>query len=150
MKQPRKTWHIGTMTGLLACCALAPPALAIEGYWQFKETGEIIQFSACGSALCAKIAALAPEERQSRDVNNPDPALRRRPLCGLPVIEGLKARNPGRWVHGSAYSPEDGNAYDLSLSKQEEGTLVMKASVKGLGFLAKTYVLGAVPRPGAC
>jgi uncharacterized protein (DUF2147 family) len=93
---------------------------------------------------------LAPEERQSRDVNNPDPALRRRPLCGLPVIEGLKARNPGRWVHGSAYSPEDGNAYDLSLSQQEEGTLVMKASVKGLGFLAKTYVLGAVPRPGAC
>jgi uncharacterized protein (DUF2147 family) len=41
----------------------------------------------------------------------PDPALRRRPLVGLPVLWSLQPSGPGKWS-GTLYNVENGNTYE--------------------------------------
>ena len=56
-----------------------------------------------------------PIGHPSRDVNNPDRALRSRPLIGVLVIRDMKSAGPGRWTGGKLYDPESGKTYDGKL-----------------------------------
>jgi uncharacterized protein (DUF2147 family) len=42
------------------------------------------------------------------DVNNQDPALRSRPIVGLPLLQGFEPDGPGAWSGGTIYDPEGG------------------------------------------
>jgi len=45
------------------------------------------------------------------DVNNQDPALRSRPILGLPLLQGFEPDGPGAWSGGTIYDPEGGKTY---------------------------------------
>lgn len=127
-----------------------PLALPLPGHWRFEETGEILEMFSCGSRTCARIAALAPGEVQTRDTRNPFETLRSRRLCGLTVIQGLRPDGERRWKRGEAYSPEDGHTYDLRITQLTEDRISMRAAIRDFPLIAQTYFLERVPAPPAC
>ena len=86
-----------------------------RGLW-LAQDGAKVRVGSCGGTLCATIAE--PKSRVDpatgqpwTDKNNPDPALRRRPLVGLPVLWSLQPSGPGKWS-GTLYNVENGNTYE--------------------------------------
>jgi hypothetical protein len=69
-----------------------------KGLW-LAQDGAHVKVGPCGAGLCATIAspssAVDPETgRPWTDKYNPDPALRGRPLVGVPVLYGLVPDGP--------------------------------------------------------
>ena len=46
-----------------------------------------------------------------QDINNQDPALRSRPIVGLPLLQGFAPTGPDSWGDGTIYDPEGGKTY---------------------------------------
>jgi uncharacterized protein (DUF2147 family) len=65
---------------------------------------------ACGAITWIKDAAAHP-----RDENNPDRALRNRPIIGVLAVRDMKNEGPGRWTGGKLYDPESGKTYNGKL-----------------------------------
>lgn len=122
----------------------------VAGFWRFLETDEMLEFYACGAQVCARLAALAPGERQTRDDRNPNDNERGRPLCGLTVIRNLQHRDQDSWRRGEAYSPEDGRSYDVSIELRPGGLMAMRASLPGFPLLASNYLLERSDAPRPC
>jgi hypothetical protein len=99
------TFFAGTGT---AVSATAPDA----GAWFVDGTGAALQIFNCSGLLCGRIVwpqnARDTAGRPASDNNNPDPASRRRRLCGLTVLRGLCPVGPDHWNSGSLYNPDEG------------------------------------------
>ncbi len=71
------------------------------GAWVVVGTGAALEIFDCGGLLCGRIAWLRKARdtagRPVQDDENPDPAFRQRPLCGLTVLHGLRPAGPDRW-----------------------------------------------------
>jgi uncharacterized protein (DUF2147 family) len=106
-----------------------------------------MRVSPCGDALCAKLVWFkSPNDEQGRprvDVNNPDPALRARPLLGLTVLHGLRHTDEDTWEGGEVYNPDDGDNYSTSMELQDDGTLRVRGYVL-TPLLGKTLVWSRV------
>ncbi len=72
----------------------ASATLPDAGAWFVDGTGAALQIFNCSGLLCGRIVWLQHARdsagRPASDNNNPDPASRRRPLCGLTVLRGLR------------------------------------------------------------
>ena len=96
---------------LLPFLLLAAPANAadpIAGRWVTEERDAVIDVGACGRSTCGRIARFLvppPDGADQRDVNNPDPELRRRRLLGLPVLSGF-SEEEDLW-RGRIYDPKN-------------------------------------------
>ena len=133
---------------LAALIAVTLPLLAAAvraetpmGTW---ETGEShIEIYECGDLLCGRIVALddpLDEDGKPRtDENNPDPALRTRPILGMDLIAGFSRESDARWVDGTIYDPRDGKTYKCKMTLEKEGTLEVRGYV-GLSLFGKTVV----------
>lgn len=118
-RRPRA--RAAALAGLAALALLSAPASAaapdIRGFWMTDDGEAAIELAACGNALCGTIGWLkSPLDggAPARDDNNPDAALRPRPLCGLPVVGDLRARD-GAFGGGWIYDPDTGRRYQLSI-----------------------------------
>lgn len=80
---------------------------------------------ACGAITWLK----DPVGHPNRDVNNPDRALRSRPLVGVLVIRQMKPETPGRWTGGEVYDPESGKTYKGSLRIESRNRLRVQGCV---------------------
>jgi uncharacterized protein (DUF2147 family) len=113
--------------------AAATPALAgpsIEGLWLNDDGKGLVLIARCGSELCGTIARVLDNDPRApkADVHNPDPALRKRPILGLPVLTGFVGADGG-WKNGRAYDPESGKSYRSSLALQPDGSLKVTGCV---------------------
>jgi uncharacterized protein (DUF2147 family) len=88
-----------------------------------------------GKMLYGKDLFEADGKTYKKDINNPDPALRTRPLKGYTLISGLIYKN-GKWVNGKIYDYANGNNYDVNL-EIKDGVLYMRA-FKGTPLFGKT------------
>ncbi len=131
------TWKLlMTKTGrlMLICTALvsillvaisAPPALAqlrekALGVW-VEEGGEAhIEIVPCQDKLCGHIVWLKnPVDQNGQpqvDLNNPNPALRTRPILGLLIMAGLQSNDDNTYLEGRVYNSDDGKIYDVYLT----------------------------------
>jgi len=102
---------------VLACAAAFFPLLAVPlpaqdasratGVWQ-SETGITrVRVSNCGKGLCGTVIW---QRNPSKDVHNPDPAKRDRPIVGLQLVSNMKQVGPNEWS-GALYNYEDGKTY---------------------------------------
>jgi uncharacterized protein (DUF2147 family) len=66
----------------------------------------------------------APNGGKPVDANNPDPALRNRPIEGIILLSGFK-ESGDEW-EGQIYDPRAGKTYRSTLKKQPDGTLRVK------------------------
>ncbi len=77
----------------------------IYGVWRQPDSGALIQIYPCDGSVCAKVVS-APDPT-AKDVKNPNPALRDRPILGIETWRHAKETAPLQWS-GSAYNPLDG------------------------------------------
>jgi uncharacterized protein (DUF2147 family) len=130
------------MLGALAAGAIMmTAALASEapGRWIMKNGKVTVQVSDCGDGICGTIVALKEpiskiDGKPKVDRENPDPALRKRPLIGLAILIDMKATGNGEW-RGAIYNPDDGNVYQGTVRQDGD---VMKVQGCVLGLLCKT------------
>lgn len=97
---------------LAALCALATPSLAqdaskVAGVWQSQSGITRVKVSPCGAGLCGHVVW---QRSPSKDVYNPDPSKRERPIVGLQLVSNMKQVSPNEWS-GAIYNYEDGQTY---------------------------------------
>ena len=114
-----------------ALLAAAPSALAspATGTWSTPQEHGVVEVSDCGGGICGRIVNgdhLRAEPNVS-DRMNRDPALRGRPLKGLPIFEGLSG-GPPRW-RGKIYNPVDGGLYSGYLTQPGPDALVLTGCI---------------------
>jgi uncharacterized protein (DUF2147 family) len=122
------------MAAGIACLIPAGAALAQSptGEWRVKDGTADIRVVDCGGALWGVIAwTQGGATNKDTDKNNPDPALRDRPVLGLPILINMQP-SEGRW-EGSVYNAENGKTYDSSISLVSPDVLAIQGCV--LGFL---------------
>jgi uncharacterized protein (DUF2147 family) len=113
--------------------AFAAPALAgssIEGLWLNDDHKGLVRIAPCGGKLCGTIARVVDNDPNApkTDIHNGNPALRKRPILGLPVLTGFEGSG-GSWKNGRAYDPESGKSYKAYLELQPDGSLKVTGCV---------------------
>jgi uncharacterized protein (DUF2147 family) len=102
----------------------------VRGFWLTANQRAIIEISACGEQTCGKIVWLAEpldaDGRPKIDRNNPEEALRDRPLCRIQLIAKFRNDGFGRWLDGSIYNPRDGRTYLASMELGGANTLELR------------------------
>ena len=122
----------------------AAPCVFAEDILGLWETGDShVEIHACGDRLCGRIVALdEPLDKDGNerfDKNNPDPALRSRPVLGMDLIAGLVRAGRKKWEDGTIYNPRDGKTYKCEMKLQRNGSLKVRGYV-GTPLLGKTVV----------
>ena len=140
--------------GLFAFAAVfiaAAPAAAkqdIKGIW-YDDTGKgAVELHECQTGICGRIYWLSKPTSASgqplRDQNNPVPANRKRPICGLPVIGGLRPQSDGSWDQGRIYDPKVGRTYDVAISRAGANRLKITGYL-GAKFLGRSFYWRRAP-----
>ncbi len=106
--------------GAVPASALSPQD--VYGVWRHPDNGSLIQIYPCDGAICAKVMSVADPNR--KDVNNPDPALRDRPIVGIVIWRHAKETARLQWS-GSAYNPLDGATHYGTLHLTGDTALVV-------------------------
>ena len=120
------------LTGLVLALTAAPALAAtpVNGRWYTEEKDSIVQIGQCGSVVCGKVLKVLkapPGGGKALDANNPDPALRARPIEGITLLSGFQASGD-EW-EGKIYDPRAGKTYRSTLQKQADGSLRVKGCV---------------------
>jgi uncharacterized protein (DUF2147 family) len=112
----------------------------ILGVWNTEDRDAKIEIYKCGTKYCGKIVWLSEPTYPAGseegtpgtpllDRNNPDPALRKAPLVGLPILRDFVFAGGDSWKNGRIYSSENGKTYSGKL------TLVSPHELKVRGFI---------------
>lgn len=111
---------LGLLAGPVA--SAAPAIQAAQGVWADEDGKSNIEIAPCGQYLCGRIVWLAePTDgngQPKRDQNNPDPALRSKPIMGLTILKGLQPHEGDSQLKGFVYNAENGKVYDIYLDPQ--------------------------------
>lgn len=122
--------------------ALAAPQVP-TGVWMTEKDKARIEITDCAGAPCGVLVGLKkPDDKDGRpklDEDNPDPALRTRPLIGVALISGMVPDGEDGW-RGKVYNPDDGGTYVGRLIVEGPDTLRLKGCIVG-GLLCKTETL---------
>ena len=115
-----------TAAALLAMSGPAYAAAPVQGRWLTVEKDSVVEIGPCGATVCGRVARiLAPTPKGPPvDENNPNPALRKRPVEGLTILSGF--REDGKSWRGSIYDPRKGKTYKSFLTLLANGTLQVK------------------------
>jgi uncharacterized protein (DUF2147 family) len=110
-----------------------------RGIWRLDSGRVTVRIAPCGDSLCGAIVGLAKPLTKGGhpkvDDENPNPALRHRPLMGLTVLANMKPMGENSW-RGIIYNADDGRTYSSYM--KISGT---NMKVKGcIGPFCKTMV----------
>jgi len=144
-----------TVASLVLLCnggaALAAPPLE-SGVW-INHTGKgAVEIRPCATSgpganrLCGFIVWLKePNDKKGEpltDGYNPDPAKRKRTICGLPVLGSLQRVRDG-WDNGWVYDPEKGAQFDAAIVAGRERLVL--TGYKGVKFFSKSFTWRRAP-----
>ena len=119
----------------------APPAAdAILGRWMTADRSGIIQVYAQQGVYAGKIVG---PDAPRLDAKNPDPALRKRPLLGVVLLQGFRY-DDGVWEKGTIYDPKDGKTYSCVLRLKNAGAMEVRGYV-GISLFGRTEIWTRVP-----
>jgi uncharacterized protein (DUF2147 family) len=127
-------------------CVLSSGAVAgsgADGIWMLESGKVTVRIAPCGPNLCGSIVALAkPLNKAGKpklDKDNPNKALRNRPLIGLTILSNMKPSGENKW-QGKIYNADDGRTYS-SYMKLSGDNMKVKGCV---GPFCKTMVFKRV------
>ena len=140
-----KTSSITATTFIIAISAAlssAPSALAQgaarepTGVWLTQAGDARVKVSKCGGGICGVIVGLKEPidpatGKPQVDDKNPNPALKKRPMIGLPLFSGMQPSGPGKWS-GQIYNADDGSSYASSVSVAGPNALKVEGCVGAL------------------
>jgi uncharacterized protein (DUF2147 family) len=131
---------VAFVIALLACDAAAA---SVTGTWWIEGGAAKVEIEDCGNSVCGRVTWLrSPFDTygcELRDVHNPEPKLRQRPVLGLRILDGLHPEDglPHRWTGGTIYDPESGNTYRCSLALNEPDALELRGFI-GIPIIGRT------------
>jgi len=119
------------------------------GVW-IDDTGKgAVKIEICTpTTLCGKIywlkEPLGANGEPKIDRYNPEPSMRTRPICGLPVLGNLSQLAEGGFDNGWVYDPKEGKSYSVALDLVNADTLKV-TGYKGMRFLGKSLIWTRAP-----
>ena len=131
-------WVAVVLAGVGIAVAAGPSWAADgpTGTWRMSNGKVTVRVTSCGGGFCGRVVALRkPTDGKGRprlDKENPNPALRHRPVIGL---TNMRADGEASWS-GTIYNPDDGNTYSSYM--QLTGPSTMKVNGCVAGILCKT------------
>ena len=135
---------------LTAATAFGAGPSDILGPWKTAGGDSQLEFFKCGDKICGKIIWLkvpnyinkkyGPVGKTKVDRKNPNPALRNRPILGLPVLKGLTAKGANRWGNGICYDPEIGKSYKCKMFLKSPNRLELRGYI-GISLVGRDFVL---------
>ena len=118
---------------------------AVFGRWLTESGNAHVELYRCADPargfVCGKVVwlrnAINPDDtpaasvEEVRDVKNPDPALRARPILGLEFLHGFQpsADEPGTFTNGKIYNAEEGETYSARIRLEQRDRLVLRGFV---------------------
>jgi len=133
--------RFGFIVLVLATSLIAPRAWAQEGggpggIWLTQAGDAKVRVSKCGGGVCGVIVWLREPidpatGKPAIDDKNPNRALARRPMIGLPPFSGMRRSGPGKWS-GRIYNADDGKSYASNVSVAGPGSLRVEGCVGAL------------------
>lgn len=142
--------HISGITafGLSIAASTGTPGATTpdaKGFWLTENNKAIIEFSECetvkGTELCGHIVWTAnPRDTAGKlklDVENPDPALRDQPVCGIKLIGGMRPISLTEYKNGWVYNPRSGDTYSANVEVISADRLKMRGFL-GISLLGKS------------
>lgn len=118
------------VTLFLAGVASASAAEPVADRWLTAEKDAVIVIAPCGKALCGtieKFLVAPPQGNDQRDVNNPDPAKRKRRLLGSAILSSFTA--DGALWRGQIYDPKSGKSYRSVIRRKGPNLLEVKGCI---------------------
>ncbi len=139
-------WKLAVVLGCLACAAFAVEESEVLAEW-LVESGDArveIYKAADGTyegRLCwlkePEYPAGDPEAgKPRRDRDNPDKALRDRPMQGLVFMTGFRYDGDGKWKGGKVYDAENGKTYSCKMTLKDRETLEIRGYI-GVSLLGR-------------
>lgn len=119
--------------GLFAVFSGAVSAQGIVDQWQAENGKTRIKISECGRTLCAEITWL---QKNRKDANNKNPALRDRDLVGVQVASDMRPVGDNKWS-GLVYSAKRGTTFKSTV-KLSGDVLAIKGCLTAASFICKT------------
>jgi uncharacterized protein (DUF2147 family) len=127
--------RIGFVVALLAVWLVseAQAGAEVTGVWLTQAGDAKVRVSKCGEGICGVIVWLKDpihpaSGKPQVDDKNPNPALAKRPMIGLPLFMGMRSSGPNKWS-GQIYNAEDGNSYASNISVSSPATLRVEGCV---------------------
>ena len=135
------TCRFGFFIAVLAALLAAPSARAQDageptGIWLTQAGDARVRVSKCSSGICGIIVGLREPidpatGKPQVDDKNPNPALKRRPIIGLPLFTGMHPAGRSKWS-GTIYNADDGSSYASNVSVTGPDTLRVEGCVGAL------------------
>jgi uncharacterized protein (DUF2147 family) len=117
--------RFGFMIAVLAALLSLPGAHAqagegVSGIWLTQAGDAKVRVNRCGGGICGVVVWLKDPINPATgkpqvDDKNPNPALAKRPMIGLPLFMGMRATAANKWS-GQIYNADDGNSYASNIS----------------------------------
>ncbi|WP_379548378.1 DUF2147 domain-containing protein [Qipengyuania sp. DSG2-2] len=128
----RKSGPLAIAAAMIASAVSAPAFAAdpITGRWMTEERDAVVTVAKCGSTYCGRLSKylVTPEGGvDQRDVNNPNPKLRKRKLLGTPLLSGFK--KDGNVWRGTIYDPRNGKSYRSVVRRKSANVLEVKGCI---------------------
>lgn len=130
--------RFGLVVAILAALLVTPLAKAqatIEptGIWLTQAGDAKIRVSKCGEGICGIVVWLKQPINPATgkpqvDDKNPNPALAKRPMIGLPLFSGMRRTGPNKWS-GQIYNADDGSSYASTISASGPEILTVEGCV---------------------
>lgn len=116
-----------------ASSAKAQAGAEATGIWLTQAGDAKVRVSKCGGGICGVIVWLKDPidpatGKPHVDDKNLNPALKRRPMIGLPLFSGLQPTGPHKWS-GQIYNADDGSTYASHISASGPDTLKVEGCV---------------------
>ena len=108
----------------------------VSGVWLTQAGDAKVRVSRCSGGICGVVVWLkdpinAATGKPQVDDKNPNPALAKRRIIGLPLFSGMHPTGPGKWS-GQIYNADDGSTYASNVSVTGADTLRVEGCVGAL------------------
>jgi uncharacterized protein (DUF2147 family) len=131
----------GFVIAVLMALFAAAPAQAqsgggASGIWLTQAGDAKVRVSPCGGGICGVVIWLKDPidpatGKPQADDKNPNPALAKRRIIGLPLFSGMQSSGSNKWS-GQIYNADDGGSYASHISVSGPDTLRVEGCVGAL------------------
>jgi uncharacterized protein (DUF2147 family) len=104
-----------------------------SGTWLTQAGDARVRVSKCGAQICGVVVWLREPTNPATgmpmvDDKNPNPALAKRPMIGLPLFTDMRISGPNKWS-GHIYNADDGGTYVSNISVSGPDSLRVEGCV---------------------
>jgi uncharacterized protein (DUF2147 family) len=116
---------------------------AILGVWESGNGKARIKIDKAGEKFNGRIVWLRePNDENGKakvDKNNPEEALRLKPLLGYSMLKNFSFAGDKVWEDGTIYDPESGSTYSCTIEMTDKNTLDVRGYI-GVSLFGRTDV----------